>query len=349
MSKMSNKLKDMKKRWNEGKDKVPGVPQGEYIFRLQKAEVAESQTSGNLMVKREHLVVAGEYAGEVVRDNQQLETDNGPFFVAKWVESMGYEPPEDIEDLPAILEEMTSDAPLCKGRVSHSGDFTNVRIEGAVDESDVDEELEEEYGEEEEEPEDDEEEEESDDEEEESDDEEEDDEEEEESDDEEEESDDEEEEVEVNVGDIITWEYKGKEKSGTVVADIDEKGSFMVKGHTNNRKTRVNPEDITDVQQGEEESEESEEDQEKKQQLVEFCHAVDFDIDEDQTLADMVEELKGYEIDRSGLTEDEDALLVEFGVLEPAKKAPAKKAPAKKAPAKKAPAKSAAKGKKGKK
>ena len=316
MSKMSKKLKDMKKRWNEGKDKVPGVPPGEYIFRLQKAELGESQTSGNLMVRREHLVVAGEYAGEVVRDNQQLETDNGPFFVAKWVESMGYEPPEDIEDLPAILEEMTSDAPLCKGRVSHSGDFTNVRIEGSVDESDVDEELEEEYGEEEGE----------------------------ESDDEEEESDDEEEEVEVNVGDIITWEYKGKEKSGTVVADIDEKGSFMVKDHTNNRKTRVNPEDITDVQQGEEESEESEEDQEKKQQLVEFCHAVDFDIDEDQTLADMVGELKGYEIDRSGLTEDEDALLVELGVLEPAKKAPAKKAPAKKAPAK-----SAAKGKKGKK
>ncbi|NIP40486.1 MAG: hypothetical protein GTN39_03120 [Candidatus Aenigmarchaeota archaeon] len=128
MSEFEKRLNKMNDDWKDGKDTPPGPPDGTYAFQLQKAELREAQSSGKLYIAREHLVIDGEYEGEVVRDMMSLETDRGPYYIAKWIEKMGYEAPDKAKDIPDTLEAIQNDAPTYTGSIKHSGDFINVRV-----------------------------------------------------------------------------------------------------------------------------------------------------------------------------------------------------------------------------
>lgn len=127
------KLKKMKKLWDDGKDSPPGVPDGIYQMQLQACTLKESQ-NGKLYIAREHLVLEGEFEGEVVRDMISLETDQGPYYVAKFIDQMGYEVPEDVTDIPEVLETIENDASVYKASAKRSGEFTNVRIQEIIEE-----------------------------------------------------------------------------------------------------------------------------------------------------------------------------------------------------------------------
>lgn len=136
MSEFKNKLKGMQDVWEDGKDSGPGdVPEGTYTMQLQGLEIREAQSSGKLYINREHLIIDGEHEGEVIYDIMSLETPRGPYFIAQFINKLGHEVPDNVSELPEVLESIVACAPIYNATVKKSGDFTNVRINDVLEES----------------------------------------------------------------------------------------------------------------------------------------------------------------------------------------------------------------------
>lgn len=125
----ANRLAQMSEQWTSGKDKIDGVPDGIYNAQLQEAKLAES-SSGKLMVKRQHLISDGEYAGEVVYDNIVVESEYGPKQLATWLTQLGYEAPADVTEIEDLVNAISLAAPSVQIQVkkSKNSDFRNVYI-----------------------------------------------------------------------------------------------------------------------------------------------------------------------------------------------------------------------------
>lgn len=128
MSDVKARLKGMETAWKQGKDVAPGPPDGVYTLQLQAASLKVAESSGKLYIGREHLVIDGEFSGEVVRDMLSLETEKGPYFVAQWIEQMGYAPPDSVEEIEEVVNAISAANPTYTGSIKRSGDFINVRV-----------------------------------------------------------------------------------------------------------------------------------------------------------------------------------------------------------------------------
>jgi len=129
-SEFANRLAKMQENgsWQNAKKLAHGVPSSLYNMQLQGLELKESQ-NGNLMIAREHVILDGEFQGEVVRDNMNLSNEIGQRFVAQFIEQMGYQVPDDLTQIEDVLTAILNDAPSYTGQVKHSEEgFTNVQI-----------------------------------------------------------------------------------------------------------------------------------------------------------------------------------------------------------------------------
>jgi len=128
-----DKLKMMNDLYKSGKDKLPGVPDGQYTCQLQAAYLDVSKSSGNLMVKREHLVIEGEHSGETIYDQIVLHSEQSAYWLNKWIVAMGFEGGLDnLDELPGILKEMSRRMPIYSAVVKLSGEFRNVRVKELI-------------------------------------------------------------------------------------------------------------------------------------------------------------------------------------------------------------------------
>jgi len=59
----------------------------------------------------------------------QLETELGPSFVKRWIASMGFDPPDDPEDLEDVVKAISAAAPTYTAKVVNNKGFVNIRIE----------------------------------------------------------------------------------------------------------------------------------------------------------------------------------------------------------------------------
>jgi len=136
MGNFAEKLKGMKQTWAESStvyDSTFGgikVDPGQYVARLQSAKIVESKTSGNLMIRREHVILEGQFQGMIVYDNMNLANAMGMSFVRRWIDQMGYEAPsaDKPEELEDVIAAVIAEAPTVKIAIKHSGDFVNVSI-----------------------------------------------------------------------------------------------------------------------------------------------------------------------------------------------------------------------------
>jgi hypothetical protein len=128
MGDFANRLAAMNQSWSERGKSGASVPPGIYTMLLQSAELGESQSSNKLQIHREHLILEGEYQGQVIHDYLQLETEMGPRFVSRWIELMGFTPPDDPQQLEDVVAAIAAAAPTYQAQVKVSGDFTNVNI-----------------------------------------------------------------------------------------------------------------------------------------------------------------------------------------------------------------------------
>jgi len=136
-SKFASKLKKMQGGWDESAeqyDKVFGardLPEDTFLFKLQEACLAEKDDK--VSVKREHVVIEGEHKGVVVPDSFSLDSEWGRIFARRWIKMMDKDVPKKLADLPALLKEIKEDAPIVKGKVTHSGGFTNVDVISVIE------------------------------------------------------------------------------------------------------------------------------------------------------------------------------------------------------------------------
>lgn len=152
-------LKKAASLWDKAKKKKPefenNVTDGNYIGRLTKAELGESQ-KGRLQVAFAATVLKGEFKGETVRWWSGLKTEDNLMYLQRDLRRLGVEVPEDIGDLEEALEQLQKEKPKFSFRVKIDGEYLNVRIgkaleaDDAGEDEDEDEDTEEEETEEEE-------------------------------------------------------------------------------------------------------------------------------------------------------------------------------------------------------
>lgn len=144
-SKWGARLSKMKSGWSSSEQQykemfgAADIPEDVYVAKLQDCELTESN-SGKLRIKREHVIMEGEHKGVPVRDGLNLENEYGPVFCRRWLHMIGADVPENPEELETLLAEIKEAAPVCKIRVRHSGDYTNVDVISVVGDEEVGEE-----------------------------------------------------------------------------------------------------------------------------------------------------------------------------------------------------------------
>jgi hypothetical protein len=230
------KLKNANKLWAGAKKKAAESSQGseyedgKYLARLVKGEITESN-AGRLQVAWTWKFEEEPYEGKNKMAYQGLESEDNLVFLARDLDRLGYEAPEDIATIEEILADINKSKPLARIRLKSKGDFQNVYIDKVIGGDDDDEEADEET--EGDTPDDAEEsdEEESDDAEEEGDDdaEESDDDAEEESDDEEEAEEEADDEVEIEVGMKVEVDSKNGKVNGEIIEILEAEGKARVR------------------------------------------------------------------------------------------------------------------------
>ncbi|MFA7257617.1 MAG: hypothetical protein WC047_08600, partial [Kiritimatiellales bacterium] len=80
-------------------------------------------------------VQEGESQGQVQTDFDNLETEDNLFWLQSKLAKLGYELPEDIDELPEILEDIETNKPIVRCKVVCKDDFTHVYMNKVVEES----------------------------------------------------------------------------------------------------------------------------------------------------------------------------------------------------------------------
>lgn len=139
MSAFKDRLSKMNESWQTSREETSGAfneafEDGVYAFQLQSLALRESNANGELMAVAEHYCLEGEPAGEVYTNFFNLEKEKdgklwGQIFLAQLVEALGYETPENMEDLEENLQEVADAAPKYTARVKTSKDgYKNLSI-----------------------------------------------------------------------------------------------------------------------------------------------------------------------------------------------------------------------------
>jgi len=231
--KLKKKLDAAKKLWKTAKTAADAdrggftdIDDGRYLARLMKTEVTESKSSGRLQVAWTYKIVEGDFENELKMSFDGIETAQNLEFLARTMKRFGFTTlPDDLDEVVALLEELSKRKPLCRITLKTRGEFQNVYVDKVFDPDDEEEVLADAEA-----SEDESEEEESEEEEEETEEETEEEAEEEEAEEETEEEEEEEEEpVELSVGMKVSFETKGGRVSGTVVEILSKEDKVRVK------------------------------------------------------------------------------------------------------------------------
>ncbi len=152
------RLKSMQENWGDSQKEFEDMfggaqlPKAEYSFKLIKLDIRESGNN-NLYIERQQVVMDGEFEDTNIKDALMLGSPKNMVFVRRFVEQMGYDCPEELEELPDVLDAIVSEAPTYNGSLSYYNDRAQVRVIELLDgdgdgEEDGEEDTSEEDGEE---------------------------------------------------------------------------------------------------------------------------------------------------------------------------------------------------------
>lgn len=148
-SEFAKRLKAANKNWASAKEKAAEkdgggfteFDDGRYMARLKGGKLGESE-SGRLQIAFAFEIQEGEHEGKTKYDYQGVESEQNLEYLGRRLTQLGYELPDDLDQIEDILEDIGKTKPLCKIRLKSKGDFQNVYID-KVFSSDEDEESDE--------------------------------------------------------------------------------------------------------------------------------------------------------------------------------------------------------------
>lgn len=138
-----DRLSKMQSNWNSSKAQYATqfggekVPAGVYIVQLHSAKLAETKESQKLYIRRQHVIMEGDYKGVAVFDNMFIENEMGAMFFRQWIDLCGFEAPDDPTELEELITEISKTSPVAKVNVKHNKDFTNVQYVEVLEDEDV--------------------------------------------------------------------------------------------------------------------------------------------------------------------------------------------------------------------
>ncbi len=107
---------------------------GRYHVAVTDCERAESQSSGRDQVMFEYTFLEGDYKGKTKRDFFGLDRAESIPYLIKHIEALGFEAPEDIDELETVLKKIVKAHPKIKVRLKTKGDYQNVYLEKILSE-----------------------------------------------------------------------------------------------------------------------------------------------------------------------------------------------------------------------
>jgi len=136
---MSSKLKKLGKNWKDARKRSAEggdgfefpLEDGNYEFRVTGAEMTETQ-SGKPQVHWQFKCTEGEDKGTECNDWDQLQSEDNLYWLMRKIARLGFEPPDKVEALPEVLEEIVEAGPTFRGRVKTKDDFTHVWVNKLV-------------------------------------------------------------------------------------------------------------------------------------------------------------------------------------------------------------------------
>ncbi len=139
-SKFASALSGMKTQYNAAHDRYNAMDgenpsDGEHIGRQIEAKLYYNDTKDSLSIIRSFKVTEGVDKGCAVTDFMNLSSDLGLQLAMAYIGTLGYEVPENPEDIEGVIEQINEDRPFCSFRVKN-GDFTNVKVLEAFDAAD---------------------------------------------------------------------------------------------------------------------------------------------------------------------------------------------------------------------
>lgn len=140
--KLQAKLNKAKGLWAGAKEKASQstgfaeFEDGRYLARLVSAEIGEAKSSGRLQVVWQWKFAEEPYKGQSKFAYDGLETADNLMYVARAISKFGYEVPDDLGELEALLNAIVNEKPLCRIRLKTNGDFQNVYIDTTIDPAD---------------------------------------------------------------------------------------------------------------------------------------------------------------------------------------------------------------------
>jgi len=131
-----SRLKKLNKSWKDATNEEDPfgaqVDDGFYKMKVMEGRVEEAQSSGRLQIRWEHQILEGEFKGETVLEYEGLEQEQSLFYVQRRISRLGYDIPEDISELQAVLEKITKEQPVARCKVATKDDFQHVYIQRSL-------------------------------------------------------------------------------------------------------------------------------------------------------------------------------------------------------------------------
>jgi transcription antitermination factor NusG len=112
-------------------DLEPGL----YLAAITSAVLDEFGQNNKLAVQFVFTVQEGESEGQTQSSFDNLETEDNMYWFQNKLSKLGYELPDDISEMPEILEDIEANRPIVKIKVVEKDGYTNVYLNKLVEES----------------------------------------------------------------------------------------------------------------------------------------------------------------------------------------------------------------------
>lgn len=133
---VSKELAKLRKMWKDTQPTTgyPRVEDGDYLATIEEMSVGKSKQSGRIQVMTSFRIIEGPEKDKNILRFDGLDNEIGIGFFKGFCEVIGFEIPEDIEELPEALEEFVAHCDdIFNIRVKTKGDFQNVSVLGVSD------------------------------------------------------------------------------------------------------------------------------------------------------------------------------------------------------------------------
>ncbi len=131
------KLGKLNTAWKDAKKREPSsfedLESGVYLMALTGAKVDQFGLNNKLAIQWLYTVQEGDSVGSVQADYDQLETEDNIFWAQSKLQRLGYELPENIKELPEILEDIQNSKPTLRCKVVEKNGYVHVYVNKLVE------------------------------------------------------------------------------------------------------------------------------------------------------------------------------------------------------------------------